>query len=123
VVCVPELPHGALAEEKLARCRALGAQETIDYRQGGFAGGEVQSVRASHVLMRNYSVVGLYMGAYSANAHGRELVGQVHAEIVRLYMDGRIQVVIDRVVGLEDVPVALADLGGRRTTGKVVVRP
>jgi len=89
----------------------------------GFAGGEVQSVRASHVLMRNYSVVGLYMGAYSANAHGRELVGQVHAEIVRLYMDGRIQAVIDRVVGLEDVPVALADLGGRRTTGKVVVRP
>lgn len=154
------------SEEKLARCRALGAQETIDYRQGGFAeqvmeltsgagadvvfdpvggavfdasrrcianegrivvvgfaGGEVQSVRASHVLMRNYAVLGLYMGAYSATAHGRELVGQVHAEIVRLSMDGRIRAVIDRVVGLEEVPAALADLGGRRTTGKVVVRP
>lgn len=154
------------SQEKLDLCRDLGAHQVINYRQGsfaeqvmeltagaganvifdpvggavfdasrrcianegrlvvvGFAGGEVQTVRGSHVLMRNYSVLGLYMGAYSATAAGRELVAQVHADLVRLRLEGRIHPVIDRVVGLEDVPAALTDLGGRRTTGKVVVRP
>jgi NADPH2:quinone reductase len=89
----------------------------------GFAGGRVQELRGSHVLMRNYSVVGLYMGAYSKTAEGRALVRAANAEVLQLAVDGMIRPVVDRVVGLEDVPAALADLGARRTSGKIVVRP
>lgn len=154
------------SDEKRRLCRELGAHETVDYRAGGFAqavleltggvgadvvfdpvggevfhesrhcvasegrivvvgfaGGRVQELRASHLLMRNYTVMGLYMGAYSARPEDRALVRDVHAEVVALRLAGRIRPVVDRVVGLEAVPAALDDLGARRTSGKVVVHP
>ncbi|HVX22805.1 MAG TPA: NADPH:quinone oxidoreductase family protein [Acidimicrobiales bacterium] len=88
----------------------------------GFAGGRVQDVRASHVLMRNYTVMGLYMGAYAVDAAGRAFLYRVHAEVVDLRLQGRIHPVVGREITLEEVPGALADLGARRTTGKIVAR-
>lgn len=154
------------SEEKCLLCRELGAHETIDYRAGGFAeavleltdgvgadvvfdpvggdvfdesrrcvasegrivvvgfaGGRVQELRASHLLMRNYTVMGLYMGAYSTRPEGRSLLQDVHADVVSLRLAGRVRPVVDRVVGLEGVAAALDDLGARRTSGKVVVHP
>lgn len=153
-------------EDKRRLCRSLGADAAIDYRDGGFAaevneltdgrgadvvfdpvggdtfdesrrcianegrivvvgfaGGGVQTVKASHLLMRNYTVMGLYMGAYSTTADGRAFLQQVHAEVVRLRLEGAIRPVIDRRIGLAEVPAALDDLGARRTVGKVVVEP
>jgi NADPH2:quinone reductase len=88
----------------------------------GFAGGRVQTVRASHVLMRNYSVIGLYMGSYSRTEKGRDFLRRVHAQLGDLHAAGAIHPMVTQTISLEDVPSALTDLGARRTVGKIVVR-
>ena len=37
----------------------------------GFASGEIPKVRANHVLYRSYSLLGVYVGAYSGDGAGR----------------------------------------------------
>jgi len=88
----------------------------------GFAGG-VQQIPANVVLYRNQSILGVYLGAYSKDDAGRAYMQTVWADVLRWYRDGAVHPVIDRRIGLEDVADALADLAGRRVTGKVVVVP
>ena len=87
----------------------------------GFAGGRVAEVRASHVLFNNYSVVGLYVGAYRRDPGDRALVRRVQRQVLDLVRTGRVAPLIDRVVPLADGPVALADLEERRVLGKALV--
>jgi NADPH2:quinone reductase len=77
-------------------------------------------VRANHVLVKNYSVVGVHFGLYSRKMP--EIPPQVHDEVVRLYMDGRIDPLVGEVVPMGEAPRALTALGNRATVGKVVVR-
>jgi NADPH2:quinone reductase len=88
----------------------------------GFAAGEPESIRTNQVLMRNYSVVGVYMGAYSKTDSGRAFVHGVHRELLELFTAGRVKPVIDHDVAFADAPAAIDDIACRRTTGKVVVR-
>lgn len=83
----------------------------------GFAAGSFADARSAHVLMRNYSVVGVFVGAYD-----RQTRGAVHEELLALFEQGRIAPHIDRELPFEQLPRALADLAARRVTGKIVVR-
>jgi len=88
----------------------------------GFAGGEVHDIAAHRVLLGNYSVLGLYVGAYShgeANAVRRA----VHDELMGLLAHGTLRPLVSREVGLEDVPAALEALRDRQVIGRVVAHP
>jgi len=88
----------------------------------GFAGGEVHDIAANRVLLGNYSVLGLYVGAYShgeANAVRRA----VHDELMGLLAHGTLRPLVSREVGLEDVPAALEALRDRQVIGRVVAHP
>jgi NADPH2:quinone reductase len=85
----------------------------------GFAGGQVPTCSASHLLLGSYSVVGVYMGEYPARERGFLL--EVHDELFRLHAAGAIRPRISSVA-LDDVPAALEDRASRRTVGKLVVR-
>jgi NADPH2:quinone reductase len=87
----------------------------------GFASGDRPKVSAASVLFGSYSVVGVYIGAYSRTARGRALLQAVHAEVMGLVASGALQIRIDRVVGLGDVGQALADMENRTIVGKVLV--
>jgi NADPH2:quinone reductase len=87
----------------------------------GFAGGRIPEVPANHVLLKNYSVVGVHWSAYPGR--DPDLVAATHAELVRLHGEGAIRPLIGRRVPMAQAAQALADLAGRRTTGKVVVLP
>ncbi len=87
----------------------------------GFAGGDVAQAATHRVLLRNVSVVGVYMGEYSRRE--RPFLDAVHEELLGLYAAGRIRTVVGREIGLEEVADGLADLAGRRTVGKLIVRP
>ena len=88
----------------------------------GFAGG-VQRVDAGSVLRKSYSVIGVYVGAYSNDDDGRRFLHQVQAEIFSALEGGRIHAVIDRTVDLDGAADALEDLAARRVVGKIVVVP
>jgi NADPH:quinone reductase len=82
----------------------------------GFASGRIPDAPANHVLIKNYSLVGVYWGLYRANRP------EVLAEGWRAILDARVQPLIGAVRPFDDAAAAIADLAGGRTTGKVVVR-
>ena len=85
----------------------------------GFASGRIPELRASHVLVKNYSVVGLHWGLYSASRP--ELVDQCTEELFRLYREGRIRPLVSCRRPLDEAATALAAVAARQTVGKVVL--
>ena len=87
----------------------------------GFAGGRIPEVPANHVLIKNYSVVGLHWGLY--RQRDPAVVPDTHAALVALWEQGRIAPLIGAELPLEEGAAALERLGDRGTVGKVVLLP
>ena len=87
----------------------------------GFAGGSIAEAPTNHVLVKNYSVVGVHWGLYARVMP--ELVRRTHDELVSLYEDGKLDPLIFETMPFERLPEALKLLGSRGTYGKIIVRP
>lgn len=85
----------------------------------GFASGEIPQAPANHALFRNYSVVGVYMGGYPHVAF--DYLRQVNDQLWDWYQQGKIEPLIGRKIALSEAAQAIADLGNRKTVGKVIV--
>jgi NADPH2:quinone reductase len=84
----------------------------------GFTGGRFAEARTNHVLIKNYSVVGVHWGLY--NLMNPQIVSETHDELTHLFETGQIDPLISETVTLAEVPAALARLGSRGTYGKIV---
>jgi NADPH2:quinone reductase len=87
----------------------------------GFTSGRIPNAPANHILLKNYSIVGVHWGASidrdpSALRRGWD-------RICDLYTTGHIDPLVDSVRPLDEAVAALDDLDNRRTTGKVVIAP
>lgn len=102
---------GPLAEEGL---RSLGEGGRL--MVVGFASGEIPSLPANQVLLRNRSVIGVDWGAW-AMSHGGENA-QLLDEVLAAVADGRLSPVEPSVFPLSEVGTALRDLLERRIVGK-----
>lgn len=87
----------------------------------GFAGGTIPEVPVNHVLIKNYSVVGIHYGYFRQLFP--EKVKQLHEELMALYKEGKLEPVIYKKYAFEEVPSALNELASRKTWGKLVVNP
>jgi NADPH:quinone reductase len=87
----------------------------------GFTSGRIPEVPAGHVLVKNYSVVGLHWGLYRSTDPG--VVADAHAALGRLYAAGKIRPLVSERVPMAGAPQALTRLAARATVGKVVVLP
>jgi NADPH:quinone reductase len=87
----------------------------------GFTSGRMAEARTNHVLVKNYSVVGVHWGNYAI--HEPSLNDTIHAELCELHAAGKIDPFVSDVVGLADAPSALARLASRASVGKLVVHP
>lgn len=85
----------------------------------GFTSGQIPQLRPNHLLIKNYSVVGLHWGLYSSRRP--ELVRECTADLFRLYQGGRIKPYVSRRVPLSGAADALKAVASRQTTGKVVM--
>jgi NADPH:quinone reductase len=86
----------------------------------GFAGGDIPSIPANHVLIKNYSIVGVHWGLF--NRLTPDKVFTEHEELMALYEQGKIKPLIYKEYSFEEVPEALNFLASRKTWGKVVVK-
>src|SRR5215210_950477 len=87
----------------------------------GFAGGRIAEAPTNHVLVKNYSVVGMHWGLYTRVMPG--LIHTTHEDLMRLYEAGEIGPLISGTVPFEVLPKALKKLGSRGTYGKTIMLP
>ncbi|WP_416897074.1 MAG: NADPH:quinone oxidoreductase family protein [Minwuia sp.] len=87
----------------------------------GFAGGDIPQFPANHVLVKNYSVVGVHWGVY--HQHRRDVIETAHEDILRRYAAGEIRPAIARTLTLDGIPEALEALEARSVAGRLVVTP
>ena len=86
----------------------------------GFTSGRFADAPTNHVLIKNYSVVGVHWGLY--NVMEPALIHDTHDDLIALHAAGLIDPLVSREVTLPEVPAALASLATRATYGKLVAR-
>jgi NADPH2:quinone reductase len=84
----------------------------------GFACGEWGEAATDDLVLKNCSVLGVFVGAYTP-----EQRLEIHGELTRLYEQGSIAPLVHGLVDFETVPRALSDLESRRIIGKLVTCP
>lgn len=109
-------PVGGSAYTASTRCIAFEGRVVVV----GFASGTVPEARLNHVMVKNYSVLGLHLGLY--RERDPEAVRACHAELVRLADEGRVRPLVGDRLALEDVPRALTSIAGGTTSGRPVVQ-
>ncbi|MEX0286104.1 MAG: NADPH:quinone oxidoreductase family protein [Paracoccaceae bacterium] len=87
----------------------------------GFAGGDVPQIPANHLLVKNLTVIGFYIGGY-LNFRA-DVVRDSFATLTRWFEEGRLTPHIGHVLPLERVSDGMDLLRDRKAVGKVVITP
>lgn len=87
----------------------------------GFASGEVPQIPANHLLVKNLTVIGFYIGGYLK--FRPEAVSDSLRTLIGWYLDGRIRPHVSHVLPLSRVAEGMELLRSRASTGKVVITP
>ncbi|WP_170360398.1 NADPH:quinone oxidoreductase family protein [Ruegeria arenilitoris] len=87
----------------------------------GFAGGDVPQIPANHLLVKNLTVIGFYIGGYLT--FRPQIVQDSFDTLFRWCAEGRIKPHISHVLPLSDTENGLQLLRDRAATGKVVITP
>lgn len=85
----------------------------------GFASGGVPQIPANHLLVKNLTVIGFYLGGYLN--FRPELVRQSLETLMDWYVQGRIKPHVSHSLPLSRVEEAMDLLRNRKSTGKVVI--
>jgi len=107
-------PVGGETFQQVRRCMGWNGRLLVI----GFVAG-IPDLTMNHVLLKNYSVVGVHWGA----SVGRDpsSIGRQMASLMALAEDGLVDPLLHPVYGFEDGSRALQDIADRKVTGKVVV--
>lgn len=87
----------------------------------GFASGEAPQIPANHLLVKNLTVIGFYIGGY-LKSHP-EVMQRSFATLMEWHSSGRISPHISHVLPLAQVAEGMELLRSRTSTGKVVITP
>ncbi|MGY1985630.1 NADPH:quinone oxidoreductase family protein [Blastococcus sp. SYSU DS0669] len=110
-------PVGGDVFDKSRKCIAFEGRLVVV----GFTSGRIPDAPANHMLVKNYSVVGLHWGLY--RKHDPSVFTQTHEQLVRLFGEGKVDPLVGEVLPLDQAPQALLKLASRDTVGKVVLVP
>ena len=100
------------------------AQDIGDVLEGvlehpGFAAGEIPSVKANYLLVKNISVSGLQWSDYRDRTPQR--IDEVQADIFRLWKQGSVRPHLMKEFAFDELPIALQLIGEGKVRGKAVV--
>ena len=108
-------PVGGDVYDRSTKCIAFEGRIVIV----GFTSGRIPQAATNHVLIKNYSVVGLHWGLY--NTRAPELIPPVARILVELYEAGKIKPLVSVRLPLADARQALATVAEGKSTGKVIL--
>lgn len=87
----------------------------------GFASGTIPKLPVNLTLVKGFSVVGVFWGAFTQKEPA------VHAqnmrELIGWHLEGKIKPVIEGIYPLKDAPSVLQRVLGRQSSGKIVLKP
>jgi NADPH2:quinone reductase len=110
-------PVGGDVYDRSTKCIAFEGRIVIV----GFTSGRIPEAKANHVLVKNYSVVGLHWGAYELR--NPALVAEATQQLFEMYAVGTIKPVISATYPLKNAREALRAVASGGTTGKVLLTP
>ncbi len=108
-------PIGGDVYDRSTKCIAFEGRLVVV----GFTSGRIPQAATNHVLIKNYSVVGLHWGLYATRAP--ELIPPATRSLLDLYRAGKIKPYISARIPLAEAPKALGMVAGGKSTGKVVL--
>jgi NADPH2:quinone reductase len=114
VIC--ESVGGEVLEESL-RCIAWNGRLVVL----GFSSGEIPAVKLNRVMLKHIALLGLNLGGY--HEHAPDVLNAAGAQLFALYRQGTLRPLIHSVRPLAEAATALAELGTRSTSGKLVLVP
>ncbi|NRG43760.1 NADPH:quinone oxidoreductase family protein [Bacillus sp. CRN 9] len=109
-------PVGGDVFDKSRKCIAFDGRILVI----GFAEGRIPTVATNHILIKNYSVVGVHYGLYAKLFP--EKVHEAHQSLMILYNEGKINPLIYNEYAFNQVPEVLDLLGTRKTWGKAIIK-
>lgn len=110
-------PVGGDIFDKSTKCIAFEGRIVVI----GFTSGRFPELKANHVLVKNYGVLGLHWGAY--NLHDMAAVRSTQEALYGLHAAGSIKPLISSCRPMAEAREAMAAVAARATTGKVVLVP
>jgi NADPH2:quinone reductase len=87
----------------------------------GFANGAIPSIPLNLSLLKGAAIVGVQYGNFFNFEPAQNAAGV--AEMFAWFADKKIRPLVSRTYTLEETPLALADMGARKVTGKIVILP
>lgn len=86
----------------------------------GFTSGVIPSIPMNLPLLKNYSIIGVFAGAW-AEKFSTE-AARINDKLMQLLADGNIRPHIDRVLPLEDAAEAMRAVADRTVQGRIVLK-
>jgi NADPH2:quinone reductase len=86
----------------------------------GFVGGQIPSVPMNLPLLKNYSIVGVFVGAWTTNFPDEAAAGT--DKIMALVGVGALRPRVDRVLPLDQAPEAMRAIAERSVQGRIVLQ-
>lgn len=86
----------------------------------GFAGGEIPQIPMNLPLLKNYSIVGVFVGAWAEKFPGE--AAHMNDTLMQLLADGKIRPHISRVHPLEEAADAMHAVANRTVQGRIVLK-
>ncbi len=107
---------GGTLFEKMARLMKWGGR----LLPIGFTSGQIPSVPMNLPLLKNYSIVGVFAGAWAEKFP--EKTARTNDALMQLLAEGKIRPRIDRILPLELVKEAMQAVARREVQGRIVVK-
>jgi len=86
----------------------------------GFVGGEIPLVPMNLPLLKNYSVVGIFTGAWTTNFPDEAATAAT--KVMALVGEGKLRPRVDRVLPLDQAAEAMRALAERSVQGRTVLQ-
>ncbi|MHB2263855.1 NADPH:quinone oxidoreductase family protein [Aliihoeflea sp. PC F10.4] len=110
-------PVGGEGFDVLARSMGWGGRLLVI----GFASGTIPKLPVNLTLVKGYSVVGVFWGAFTAKEP--QAYADNMSELVGWYLEGKVKPVIEGVYPLAEAPSILERVLGRGAAGKIILKP
>ena len=86
----------------------------------GFTSGQIPSLPMNLPLLKNYSIVGVFVGAWAEKFPNE--AARMNDTLAQWLAEGRIRPHIDRILPLEQVKEAMRAVAGRTVQGRIVLK-